>query len=349
MTIRLKTPILTILISVVLVSLLVVAHIYRQKISKVAIPFLMAMVITYIFKPIINKFEGKIPKNICIVCIYIAIILIVISFAIIAIPQIIGNIIAFVDAIPSIAIKYQTYIARFLNFMQSKNWPPSFKAALFHEMQNAITTVQTIAIALLKDIISHSANVFSAIMDLALSMIIAYYLIKDSETFKSSMLWLFPRRYKNRIMRVSKKINIVLENFIRGQLLTMFILGAIETLGLYLLKVKYPLLLGILGGIANIIPFFGPIISAVPAVLIAFMQPGLKFIWVILFFIIVQQIDNTFISPHIVEGKLGLHPITTILAILVGGEFFGIIGVLIAVPTVAIIKIFIIEAMEMIV
>ncbi len=121
--------------------------------------------------------------------------------------------------------------------------------------------------------------------------------------------------------------------------MTALIVSTMEVIGLFIIKVKYPIILGIVGGIANIIPYFGPIIGAVPAVAVALIQSPVKALWTIIVFTIVQQIDNAFISPKIIEGRLGLHPVTTILAVLAGGEFLGITGMLVAVPIVAILKV----------
>jgi len=116
--------------------------------------------------------------------------------------------------------------------------------------------------------------------------------------------------------------------------------------GLILLRVKYPVILGVIGGITNVIPYFGPIIGAIPSVAVALLESPLKALWTIILFTVVQQIDNVIITPKIVEGRVGLHPVATILAVLIGGEFFGIIGMLVAVPVAAMLKIIITRIIE---
>lgn len=146
-----------------------------------------------------------------------------------------------------------------------------------------------------------------------------------------------------------REINDILSNFIQGQLLTAAIIGVMETVALFIVGVKYAPILGIIGGISNIIPYFGPFIGAIPAVAVALIDSPVKVLWTVVAFVIIQQIDNMFISPKIIEGRLGLHPVTTILAVLVGEEFFGIIGMLLAVPVTAVIKVILKRSVEAIV
>ncbi|NLB77703.1 MAG: AI-2E family transporter, partial [Clostridiaceae bacterium] len=161
-------------------------------------------------------------------------------------------------------------------------------------------------------------------------------------------LLLLPRRWRAGTIDLGKKISRILAGFIQGQLMTALIVGVLETMGLILVGMKYPLVLGMIGGLANIIPYFGPYIGAIPALAIALTISPLKAVWVAAVYIVVQQIDNSFISPKIIEGRLGLHPVATIFAVLVGGEFFGIIGMLLAVPVMAILRVFVNKFVEII-
>jgi len=191
----------------------------------------------------------------------------------------------------------------------------------------------------LKKSLSMCIDGISMFFDFLMAMIIAYYLMKDADFFREGFLSLFPRKWRNGIITTAREINAVVSNFIKGQLLTALIVGCLEAIGLLIIKVRYPVVLGFVGGIANIIPYFGPFIGAIPAVAVALLQSPAKVIWTIVVFTLIQQIDNNFISPKIIEGRLGLHPVTTILVVLVGGEFFGIFGMLVSVPAAAILKI----------
>ena len=136
-----------------------------------------------------------------------------------------------------------------------------------------------------------------------------------------------------------RDIHQVVLRFIQGQIIIAIIISIIETLGLILIGMPYAPLLGFIGGVSNIIPYFGPYIGAVPALAVALTMSPWMALWTAIVFLVVQQVDNIYLSPRIMEGKLGLHPVTTILAVIVGGKLFGMLGLLFSVPLVAMLKI----------
>jgi predicted PurR-regulated permease PerM len=251
--------------------------------------------------------------------------------------------------LPQISDQYQGIFKGIISFIKTSNWSDDIKTAIFKEIGSSITTAQNYIMSILKKSLVTLFETITMFFDFGLAMVIAYYFIKDAEFFKETTLSLAPRRWRNGLIGAGRDIHRILSKFIQGQLLTAMIVGTLEIIGLVIVGVKYPFILGCIGGIANIIPYFGPFIGAVPAVAIALIDSPMKAVWTIVAFSVVQQIDNSFISPKIIEGGLGLHPVTTILVVLIGGEFFGILGMLIAVPVAAIIKALTKRAIEAIV
>lgn len=332
------------------VLLMLFIYYNRQKLGKIISPFVIALIIAYLLSPMVKKLERmKIPCSACILLIYLVFFLILTTIIIFIIPEIISNTKELMNTLPDITLRYQGMLDNVMRFIQSSGWPQDIKAAISSEIQNTVAVSQNIVMNTLKRSLSTMVSTISAMFDVILSMIIAYYFIKDAEAFKESLLSLIPRKWRNGIINTGRGINVVLSNFIQGQMLTALIVGTMEGAGLWLIKVKYPFVLGAVGGLANIIPYFGPILGAIPAVAVAIIQSPLKVLWTVVVFTVIQQIDNAFISPKIIEGKLGLHPVTTIIAVLAGGEFFGIAGMLAAVPITAIVKVVLKNVIEAIV
>ena len=240
---------------------------------------------------------------------------------------------------PEITVSYQSKFDKFINGLKIKEWPKEMKDLAVEKIKLGTKSMQDFLISNLKNILMSMLKIVTKFFDVILGMIIAYYFIVDEKVFKNMILMLAPKRFRNDISYMGRKISKILASFIRGQLLTAFIVGILITIGLLLLKIDYALPLGLISGIANVIPYFGPIIGAIPAILVALLISPIKALWVIGLMLLIQQIDNVFISPKIIEGKLGLHPVTTILSVLIGGEFFGIFGMLFSVLVVAIIKV----------
>jgi predicted PurR-regulated permease PerM len=339
-------------ISSVLLILLFAYFAYhaRYKLGRIITPFLMAIVIAYILNPTVMRMERKgISRGVSILLMYLGVFLLIVSSSVFFIPNLISNTKELMVTLPEIIDKYQTMFNNFVSIIRSSRWSEDIKSVLFREIQNNATAAQNYITDVLSRSLTTLIGAVTLISDLFLAMIIAYYFIKDKELFKSGFLFLVPRKWRNGLIKTGREVNSILANFVQGQLLTALIIGLLETIGLIIVGVKYSFVLGIIGGIANVIPYFGPVIGAIPAVALALIQSPVKALWTALVFIIIQQLDNSFISPKIIEGRLGLHPVTTILAVLVGGQFFGILGMLISVPIAAVLKVLIKRTIEAIV
>ncbi len=328
------------LLAMFILAVVLFVYRFRVRIGNIILPFVMAGIIAYILSPLVHRLERRnIPVRTGILLVYLCFAVFIVLTSAFILPEAINNVRDLTETLPELTEQYQNLIRKSTIIIQSSKWPDEVKEAVFDQ----INTGTGIARDYVARILGKSLDVMIAAVqvsfDFVLAMIIAYYFIKDSEFFREAFLSLVPRRWRNWIVGTGREINGVLSKFIQGQLLTALIVGTLEIIGLLLTGVKYPLILGIFGGMANVIPYFGPVIGAVPAVGVALIQSPVKALWVILVFVTVQQIDNILITPKVVEGKLGLHPVSTILAVLIGQEFYGIPGMLIAVPVMAIMKI----------
>jgi predicted PurR-regulated permease PerM len=152
---------------------------------------------------------------------------------------------------------------------------------------------------------------------------------------KKKYLALFQRDDHRALGQLLTQINAVLSGFIRGHLLVALIVALISFLGLSILQVDFALLIGFTAGILDIVPYFGPIIGALPAVVIALLESPLKALYVIVLFFIIHQLESTIVSPKILGDRVGLHPLAVVFVLLAGGQLAGIVGVLLAVPVTA--------------
>lgn len=347
---KVKKTIFYIILSLIIVGIAIFLYFYSDKILRILSPFFIAIIISYIIYPLVIRFEKKgIKRSLAIITIYLFISLLLMFFIIYIMPHVLSNAKELFNTLPNITSNYQELFNSYISKIKTSKWPPEIKNLIFTEIENGTSFVQTFASQAMKKSFSILTSSLVIIFDIVLSMILAYYFLKDIEGIKRSTLMLAPKKMRNDLISVGRELNAIITHFIQGQLLTALIVGTLETIGLFIIRVKYPFILGLLGGIANIIPYFGPVLGAIPAVAIALLQSPTKALLAALVFIIVQQIDNAFISPKIIEGKLGLHPVTTIIAVLVGGEFFGIIGMLVGVPIAAMMKVILKRVIDLVV
>lgn len=335
-----KKTLFYIIIAFFIIGVGVFVYFYNDKIIKILSPFFIAAIIAYIIHPLIIRFERKgVKRQAAIILIYLFVTLVILFFSVYIMPHVLNNAKELFNTLPEITNKYQEFFNSFISKIKTSKWPTEVKSLIFSEIRYGTDFVQSYASQIMKKSLSIVASSVAILINIVLSMIIAYYYLKDAESIKRSTLLLVPKRMRNGLIGLGRELNSIVTHFIQGQLLTAVIVGLLETVGLYAVQVKYPFILGVIGGIANIIPYFGPVLGAIPAVALALLQSPTKALFTALVFIIVQQLDNAFISPKIIEGKLGIHPITTIIAVLIGGEFFGIMGMLLGVPIAAMIKV----------
>ena len=170
---------------------------------------------------------------------------------------------------------------------------------------------------------------------------VAIYLLMSKETFigqgKKVVYAVFPSKIGNYITRTLRVSNEIFGGFISGKILDSAIIGVLCYVGLLALKMPYSMLVAVIVGVTNVIPFFGPYIGAVPSfVLIALAEP-VKGLYFLVFILVLQQLDGNFIGPKILGDSTGLSPFWVVFAILVGGGLFGFMGMLLGVPTFAVI------------
>jgi predicted PurR-regulated permease PerM len=184
------------------------------------------------------------------------------------------------------------------------------------------------------------ARVFHVAIIFVLAPIIAFYLLVDLPRLRRVMLGLIPERSEREVLIVAHRLNRAIGGFFRGQLLVALIVGVMVSIGLFAIDLPFWLLVGMVAGLFNVIPLIGPWVGAVPGVIIALTTRDVTTaVWVAVIMLIAQQIDNHFISPIVMQRAVKLHPAAVMLALLAGGTIGGFFGLLLAVPTTAVLKI----------
>jgi predicted PurR-regulated permease PerM len=167
-------------------------------------------------------------------------------------------------------------------------------------------------------------------------LILTFYLLVDADSLRDTMLRLFPRSDRPRVDAASRDITVKVSAWLGGQLLLGAIIGGTSAIGLWLLGIPFFYVLALISGIGELIPVVGPIMAAVPAVLVASSVSFNKAVLVIIFFLVQQQFENHVLVPKIMERQVGVSAVTVIVALLIGGKLLGIMGAVLAVPTAAI-------------
>ena len=198
----------------------------------------------------------------------------------------------------------------------------------------------------LSNLLGVALNAFSVLLLFLAVAVFSFYLLLERDKIKRNLHHLLPHLPKERVDSLAHKIEEKLGSWLRGEIVLMLIIGIATYIGLTLLRVEFALPLAVIAGLLEIIPNFGPTISAIPAVIIAFVQAPILAVGVIALYILIQQLENNIIVPKLMERAVGLSPLVIIFSLLVGGTLFGVIGALLAVPAAAIVHVIIEDFME---
>lgn len=195
--------------------------------------------------------------------------------------------------------------------------------------------------------IANMPGLMSIITNLVLIPFMLFFFIKDSRTFRKQLIDMVPNRYFEFSLNVIQKMDTQLGNYLRGQFFVALVVGSLSTLVLWLLHVDFFLVIGPLAGLANLIPYVGPVFGSLLAIAASIITTGTvnTVPWIIISFSLIQLIDNVLLQPLILARNVRLHPLTIMLAILIGGQFFNLVGLILAVPVTAIIKVIIQETL----
>lgn len=328
MTIRLRTAFFIIL------GLLTVWFLYTQR--AILSPFLLAAIFSYVFNPVINFFSNKIklPRVISAVIIYLLIVGLFVFLGTILTKRIIEESSYFRSNILSLRETTRHQINTLPDFVRPY-------------LLSTLTSLESIRLAPAVSLLQFFPKAFSGIFSFFVFLFAGFYFLKEGRNLFDKALSFVPNDYKVETEILFRKINAVLSDYLRGQLILIVAMSIILFIPLEILGVKSALILSIFSGITELVPLLGPIIAAAVAVLIVFLSETTSFglstvqiiLIVILIYFIARQIQDYFITPHVMGKIVKLHPLVILFAVIAGGNIGGILGIILAVPFAAVIRI----------
>lgn len=317
---------------------LVVLFYVLSKLKWLFIYFSFALMLAYFFDPLYRYFiHKKIPKVLAIIIVFGIIIALLILTIVFLIPSVINQLNILYKEIPNFIENYQNLILS-IKPQLSKFINPADVEILLKEN---LSELQKGILGFSQSIIIYLSNIVSSVtFGIVIIPLILFYLMRDMFIFKENLYIFVSKENKKEFKGVLEEIDHIVSGFIRGRIIVCFIVGTLIGIGLYFLNLKFALIIGIISGVFNFIPFLGPIVGVVLALIFALGQPWWILLMIVVLFILVNQLEAIYLNPNILGKGLGLHPLTVILSILICGQVLGILGVLVAVPLAAILKVF---------
>ncbi len=299
--------------------------------------FSLSLFLAYFFTPLYNYLlKTGLRKSLSISIIFLIIFAFTIFFLFFIIPNTINELNQLYREIPGLLTGFRNILLSFEpvfnKIMFSENLE-MFVNNVFSEIQKELLAFSRIAIVALTSFVTKFG------FGIFVIPLILYYLLIDIDIFKENLLIFVSPSKKKDLREIVVEIDHILSNFIRGRLIVCVIVGAMITLGLYFLKIKFFLIIGMVSGILNFVPYFGPIVGWALSLFFTIGKPWTIFVMVTIIFIAVNQIEAFWLNPKILGKELGLHPLTIIFSVLIFGGLLGFIGILFAIPLAATIKV----------
>jgi predicted PurR-regulated permease PerM len=310
--------------------------------SPVLPPFLMAALLAYLFNPVVDKLQTKgVTRTLSVALVFFLLTILLILVLLLLVPQIENQLHYLIRKLPEyidvIQNKFLPWLAAYLGVTDIEIDSNLLKQWFTDNWAQAGGFAKTVLSSLSKSGLAVVAWVGSVV----LVPVVGFYLLRDWNQIIARIREMVPRNIEPVFTKLTHDSDEVLGAFIRGQLLVMLALGIIYSIGLSLIGLKLAILIGMLAGLVSFVPYLGFIIGILAATIAILLQTqqAIDVLYVLGVFTVGQFIESVVLTPALVGERIGLHPVAVIFAVLAGGQLFGFIGVLLALPVAAVLMV----------
>jgi len=295
---------------------------------------IISIAIAYLLAGPVNKLSDRgIPRTISILIVFSIIAGLIVFSLVMLIPTLVDQINKFADEFPKYADQAQSHFKMFDEWLAKSTLPDEIK-----EMPDRLLNgVQEYSVNFLQMGIAWVLGLFKQIYAIIIIPLSVFYILKDVHVFRILFISLFSDDKKDGVRNILERMDTAFGGFIRSRLKLCLVVGVGMVVLLSILKVPYPFILGLIAGICEFIPYIGPIVGAIPTLIIGIMSE--KFIVALIIVLTVQILENVVFVPKIMGSEMGLHPLVVIIALLAGSKIAGVGGMVLSVPFVAAVKI----------
>lgn len=310
--------------------------------APVLTPFLTAALLAYLGDPLVDKLEArKVPRTAAVVLVFLVIFIVVVTIPLVLLPLVEQQIASLIKHLPGYIDWFQNKVVPVLSQtfnIDSAAWNAgAIKRAMAEHWQQ----VGGIASWIVQTISQSSLTIVAWLANLVLIPVVTFYLLRDWDILVARVHELLPRKQEPVIVRLAQQSDEVLGSFVRGQMLVMLALGTVYSIGLWIVGLDLALLIGMSAGLVSFVPYLGFIVGIVLAGIATLMQfhDAMHLLPLLVVFGVGQALEGMLLTPLLVGDKIGLHPVAVIFAVMAGGQVFGFVGILLALPVAAVIMV----------
>lgn len=307
--------------SIIKVALFVLGLWFLYAIRDIALLFFIVLIIVSALTPLVDRTSKYIPRFLSVIILAVLFVGVLTAVGFLFVPPLISQISQLAVNLPIIVTKL---------------------GPLYHNLQTIVPSSQSNLLdfssqlsGITSGIYTTTVGLFTGLVALLTIVVMSFYLLLEQNAIKNFVYEIIPQTHREIAVDLLNKISDKMGSWLRGHIVLMVIVGLLDFAALSVIGVPYALTLGLWGGLTEVVPYIGPWIGVIPALIVAFTVSPLKALIVAISFFLIQQIESSFLSPKILGKAVGLSPVIIILALLIGGKLMGILGVIIAVPVAA--------------
>jgi len=310
--------------------------------SPVLMPFVFAAMLAYLGDPLTDKLETyRLSRTNAVIVVFFVMALVFVLALLLLIPQLEYQVERFLSSLPAYAAWVNETVIPWLKHRFHLAIKPIDINQIINVIKSHWEQAGGIAATAMTSI-SHSGGVIAAwLMNLLLIPVVTFYLLRDWDGLVVNVHNLLPRRVADTASKLAGEVDTVLAAFVRGQFYVMLALGCIYSIGLWITGLDLALLIGMLAGLVSFVPYLGSIVGIVMACVAALVQfhELINLVPVVIVFMIGQALEGMVLTPMLVGDKIGLHPVAVMFAVMAGGQLFGFLGILLALPVASVIMV----------
>lgn len=306
--------------------MLVVALLYLlyQILDVLALVF-VSIILATALTPLVDWLQYKhIPRPLAVLIIYLVLIFVFAITLVLLLPPLADQLVTLAQSLP-------VYYGKLVSSLSGAGHG-TFQDEASLALQRAMQQLGSDLASATTSILSTLADIFGGITQFIIMLVMTYYLAVNQQGTKRFVRSLVPERNQAYVGELINRIQMKLGGWLRGQLLLMLIIGVFDYLGLVILGMDYALVLGLWAGLTELVPYVGPVLGAIPGVLLALAVSPVKALWVLGLYVLAQQLENQIVVPVVMRKSVGLNPMVSIVAVIVGARLGGILGAIMAIP-----------------
>ena len=310
---------------------------FIKTIFKVVFPLFVGLIVAWLFDPFVKWLEGKgIKRLLGAIITYLIIFLVFYLVLSSLIPILIDQVKEMFRMLPYVFSKVKGWATDFFAYAEKTgNFDVSkIKGDFFFSIEKVASNV---TVTMPSNFLGFVSKLFSFFGTFVLGLIIGFFLIVNFDN-RNKLFNFIPKKYRETTEEILYKVNVSLRSYVKGAFIDSFLIFVLSSIGLWICGLKAPVLFGLFCGLTNVIPYAGPYIGGIPAVVVGFTQSPMIGIFSLVVIAVIQFLEGNFLQPLIMSKTTKLHPVTILLGLLVFGHFFGIIGMLISTPLIAVFK-----------